>query len=595
MNGGTSGVTGTAGGNAMGGDASVVSVRDLRITFSEGTRTTHAVDGLSFDLAPGGGLGLVGESGSGKTVTALTLLGLHHDIGAQVSGEVDVTGVPVLTARNDALRKMRGAQAAMIFQDPLSALDPYYRVGDQISEIYRLHTGANRRAARERALDVLNQVHIPDPKRRVDAYPHELSGGMRQRALIAMALSCEPRLLVADEPTTALDVTVQAQILDLLAEIRATTGMALILVTHDLGVVAGSVDEVLVMSAGREVERGAVAEVLGAPTADYTRRLLAAVPRVDVAPVRVANRPTSEASTREAGGTGADGTGADGAGADGTGAAKDVVMSLRDLHRHFEARGATRRQHVVRAVDGVSLELYRGEVLGVVGESGSGKTTLSRMMVGLLRPTSGSVLLNGTDLARLSGRRLREHRREIAMVFQDPASSLNPRRSVGDSIAEPLRVRGAGAAECRTTVRDLLVRVGLHAERANAYPHEFSGGQRQRIGLARALATRPAVLVCDEPVSALDVTTQAQVLELIDELRTEFGFAVVFVSHDLAVVRQVSDRVAVMQRGQVVELADADVLYEDPRHPYTRDLLAAVPVLDPALARARREERRALA
>ncbi|MGW5359460.1 dipeptide ABC transporter ATP-binding protein [Actinopolymorpha pittospori] len=602
MNGGTSGVAGTAGGNATGGGASaapVVSVRDLRITFSEGTRTTHAVDGLSFDLAPGGGLGLVGESGSGKTVTALTLLGLHHDIGARVSGEVDVTGVPVLTARNDALRKMRGAQAAMIFQDPLSALDPYYRVGDQISEIYRLHTGANRRAARERAIDVLNQVHIPDPKRRVDAYPHELSGGMRQRALIAMALSCEPRLLVADEPTTALDVTVQAQILDLLAEIRATTGMALILVTHDLGVVAGSVDEVLVMSAGREVERGPVAEVLGAPTADYTRRLLAAVPRVDVAPERVAHRATPQASTREAGGTDADGAadgpGAGGTGAGGTGAEKDVVMSLRDLHRHFEARGATRRQHVVRAVDGVSLELYRGEVLGVVGESGSGKTTLSRMMVGLLRPTSGSVLLNGTDLARLSGRRLREHRREIAMVFQDPASSLNPRRTVGDSIAEPLRVRGAGAAECRTTVRDLLVRVGLHAERANAYPHEFSGGQRQRIGLARALATRPAVLVCDEPVSALDVTTQAQVLELIDELRTEFGFAVVFVSHDLAVVRQVSDRVAVMQRGQVVELADADVLYEDPRHPYTRDLLAAVPVLDPALARARREERRALA
>ncbi|GAA2757469.1 dipeptide ABC transporter ATP-binding protein [Actinopolymorpha rutila] len=571
----------------------VVSVRDLRIGFPGATAAGAplAVDGLSFDLPPGGGLGLVGESGSGKTVTALTLLGLHRGTDAQVSGEVEVAGVPVLSAPEEKVRRMRGAEVAMIFQDPLSAFDPYYRVGDQIGEVYRLHTGAGRRAARERAVEVLDRVHIPDPHRRVDAYPHELSGGMRQRALIAMALACEPRVLVADEPTTALDVTVQAQILDLLAELRADTGMALILVTHDLGVVAGSVDDVLVMSAGREVERGPTARVLGAPSAAYTRRLLAAVPRVDVAPDRARAGSTESGESGESAGasrvTAGEGE---------RDAADDVVMTLRGVHRDFPGRrGRAGRREVVHAVAGVDLDLRRGEVLGVVGESGSGKTTLARMMVGLLRPSAGDVLLGGTDLAKLSGRRLRERRREVAMVFQDPASSLNPRHTVGDSIAEPLRVRGARRSEIGATVADLLTRVGLDPHRAGDYPHEFSGGQRQRIGIARALGGRPSVLVCDEPVSALDVTTQAQVLELIDELRAEYGFAVVFVSHDLAVVRQVSDRVAVMRRGEVVELADAEVLYEDPRHEYTRALLAAVPVLDPELARVRRAERRQLA
>jgi peptide/nickel transport system ATP-binding protein len=538
--------------------APVVSVRDLRVEFPG----VVAVERLSFDLLPGRALGIVGESGSGKTATALALLGLHRGTSAEVSGEIDVADVPVLSAPIEDVRRLRGSKISMIFQDPLSALDPYFSVGDQIGEVFRLHTGASRRAARERAVAMLDRVHIPSASRRVDAYPHELSGGMRQRALIAMALVCGPQVLVADEPTTALDVTVQAQILDLLDELRTDLGMALVLVTHDLGVVAGSVDEVMVMESGLAVERGPVSSVLARPTEPYTRRLVAAVPRVDVA-----------RSAPPAGGS--------------------PVLSVVDVRRTFPApRRLFGRGSPVRAVDGVTLDVLRGESLGVVGESGSGKTTLARMLVGLLRPSAGQVLLDGVDLASLSGAALREKRRTVQMVFQDPASSLNPRRTVGDAIAEPLRVAGVSARSASSQVRELLHRVGLDPARSSAYPHEFSGGQRQRVGLARALAASPSVLVCDEPVSSLDVTTQAQVLELLEELRSELALTVVFVSHDLAVVRQVSDRIAVMRRGSVVELGPASSVYAAPSDPYTRELLNAVPVLDPALARQRRSERR---
>ncbi|MBM7787983.1 dipeptide ABC transporter ATP-binding protein [Tenggerimyces flavus] len=536
----------------------VVSVRDLRVEFPG----VVAVERLSFDLQPGAALGIVGESGSGKTATALALLGLHRGTSATVSGEIDVADVPVLSAPIEDIRKLRGSKISMIFQDPLSAFDPFFSVGNQIGEVFRLHTGASRRAARERAVAMLDRVRIPDAARRVDAYPHELSGGMRQRALIAMALACGPSVLVADEPTTALDVTVQAQILDLLDELRTDLGMALVLVTHDLGVVAGSVDEVLVMASGLAVERGPVSSVLSRPVEPYTRRLLAAVPRVDVPRAVVAS-----------GG--------------------EPVLSAVDVHRSFPSpRRLLGRGAPVRAVAGVSLDVRRGETLGVVGESGSGKTTLARMLVGLLRPSSGQVLLDGTDLASLSGAALRSRRRTVQMVFQDPASSLNPRRTVGDAIAEPLRVTGVSARAAAEQVRSLLHRVGLDPTRSEAYPHEFSGGQRQRVGLARALAASPSVLVCDEPVSSLDVTTQAQVLELLEELRAEFSLSVVFVSHDLAVVRQVSDRIAVMQRGVVVELGPSDAVYSAPADAYTRELLNAVPVLDPTLARQRRTERR---
>ncbi|MYV66148.1 dipeptide ABC transporter ATP-binding protein, partial [Streptomyces sp. SID2131] len=437
---------------------------------------------------------------------------------------------------------------------------PYYAVGDQIAEVYRIHAGGSRKAARARAVDVLDRVGIPDAARRSRSRPHEFSGGMRQRALIAMALACEPRLLVADEPTTALDVTVQAQILDLLHELRRETGTALLLVTHDVGVAAESVDEVLVMRDGREVERGPVAGLLGAPSEPYTRTLLSAVPRLD-GPVRT---PAGQVGQGE------------------------PLLEAVGLRREF-GRG----KRAVTAVDDVSLTVRAGETLGVVGESGSGKTTLGRMLVRLLDPTGGRLRYGGTEIGALPERELRPHRRELQMVFQDPVASLNPRRSVGESIADPLRAAGErDEKRIRDRVRELLDRVGLEPDRYDAYPHEFSGGQRQRVGIARALAAEPRIVVCDEPVSALDVTTQAQVTALLAELQAELGLGLVFIAHDLAVVRRVSDRVAVMRGGRIVEQGTVEEVYGTPRDPYTRELLAAVPSLDPVLAAARRERRR---
>ncbi|WP_405731499.1 dipeptide ABC transporter ATP-binding protein [Streptomyces sp. NBC_00028] len=523
---------------------SLVNVTDLTVEFG----SLRAVDGLSFRLAQGGALALVGESGSGKSTVAAALLGLHRGTGARVGGSIEVAGVDVEKASDEELRRLRGGKAAMVFQDPLSSLDPYYAIGDQIAEVYRVHTRVSRRAARARAIEVLDRVGIPDAAHRSRSRPHEFSGGMRQRALIAMALACEPALLIADEPTTALDVTVQAQILDLLHTLREETGMGLLLVTHDVGVAAESVDEVLVMRHGRAVEHGPVGTVLGQPGETYTRDLLAAVPRVD-APRTAVGKPG------------------------------EVVLEATGLRREF-GRG----KKAFTAVDDVSLTVRRGETLGVVGESGSGKTTLGRMLVGLLEPTAGEIKPGGGV------------RPDIQMVFQDPVSSLNPRRSVGESIADPLRARGERDEQrIRGRVTELLERVGLEGAHYDRYPHEFSGGQRQRVGIARALAADPRVIVCDEPVSALDVTTQAQVVALLGELQRELGLALVFVAHDLAVVRQVSDRVAVMRRGRIVESGPADEVYDNPQDPYTQQLLAAVPALDPDEATRRRAARRELA
>ncbi|MEV0023440.1 ABC transporter ATP-binding protein [Streptomyces atroolivaceus] len=539
----------------------LVQVEDLTIDFG----TVRAVDRLSFTLEAGAALGVVGESGSGKSASASALLGLHRGTGARVTGTVRVAGTDVGAADDAELRRLRGAKAAMVFQDPLSSLDPYYTVGDQIAEVYRVHNSVSRRAARARAVEVLDRVGIPDAARRARSRPHEFSGGMRQRALIAMALACEPRLIVADEPTTALDVTVQAQILDLLHDLRRETGMGLLLVTHDVGVAAESVDDVLVMQHGRAVERGPVAEVLGAPRQPYTRELLASVPRVDE---KRAGVPGPRTAT-EAG----------------------PLLEAVGLRREF-GRGAGR----VTAVDGVSLTVHAGETLGIVGESGSGKTTLGRMLVRLIDPTAGRLRYGGTDIGSLPERELRPFRRELQMVFQDPVASLNPRRSIGESVADPLRAAGeTDEARIRDRVRELLERVGLDAGRYERHPHEFSGGQRQRIGIARVLAAEPKLIVCDEPVSALDVTTQAQVISLLAELQRELGIGLVFIAHDLAVVRQVSDRVAVMRQGRIVEQGVADDVYGSPRDPYTRQLLAAVPALDPVRAAARRAARRELA
>ncbi|MET7544585.1 MULTISPECIES: ABC transporter ATP-binding protein [unclassified Streptomyces] len=559
---------------------SLVEVSDLTISF-DGADGVRAVDGLSFTLEEGAALGVVGESGSGKSASAYALLGLHRGTGATVGGSIRVAGVDVQAADDAELRALRGAKAAMVFQDPLSSLDPYYAIGDQIAEVYRVHTRASGRAARARAVDVLDRVGIPDAVRRSRSRPHEFSGGMRQRALIAMALACEPQLLIADEPTTALDVTVQAQILDLLHTLRRETGMGLLLVTHDVGVAAESVDEVLVMQSGREVERGPVAEVLGAPRQPYTRELLAAVPRVD------AKRPEPVPAARvaDAGGPGPD------AAVSRVTQAGEPLLEAVDLRREF-GRGGSR----ITAVDGVSLTVHPGETLGIVGESGSGKTTLGRMLVRLLDPTAGRLQYRGTEIGSLSDKALRPYRRELQMVFQDPVASLNPRRSIGESVADPLRAAGAlDDTRIRARVQELLERVGLDPDRYDRYPHEFSGGQRQRVGIARALAADPKLIVCDEPVSALDVTTQAQVTALLAELQRELGLGLVFIAHDLAVVRQVSDRVAVMRQGRIVEQGSVDEVYGAPQDPYTKQLLAAVPALDPALAAVRRTARKELA
>ncbi|MFE6779455.1 dipeptide ABC transporter ATP-binding protein [Streptomyces sp. NPDC057702] len=566
-------------------------------------RAVRAVDGLSFTLEPGAALGIVGESGSGKSTAAFTLLDLHRGTGAQVTGTVRIAGQDVLAASDADLRRIRGGVAAMVFQDPLSSLDPYLAIGDQIAEVYRVHhRGASRRAARARAVEVLDRVGIADAPRRARSRPHEFSGGMRQRALIAMALSLEPRLLIADEPTTALDVTVQAQILDLLAELRAETGMGMVLVTHDLGVAAASVDELLVMREGRAIEHGPVGTVLNAAREPYTRALLAAVPRLgqprgaapttppagEASPERAAGRdtghaaePTSAAEDVTGDGSAAPDPGevtrAEGVAQDG-GVPQDgePLLVATALRREF----GKRRARTV-AVDDVSLTLRAGQTLGVVGESGSGKTTLGRMLVRLLEPTGGELRYQGRDIGRLRERELRPFRSELQMVFQDPVSSLNPRRSIGESIADPLRAAGAlSSPEIVERVRGLLERVGLDPDWYHRYPHEFSGGQRQRVGIARALAPEPRLIVCDEPVSALDVTTQAQIVRLLGDLQRERDLALVFIAHDLAVVRQVSDRVAVMRGGRIVEEGATDTVYDHPRHPYTRSLLSAVPPLE---------------
>jgi peptide/nickel transport system ATP-binding protein len=541
----------------------LLAVEALRVAFATEGGSLQAVDGVSFELAPGEVLAIVGESGSGKSVTAQTLIGLTRSPNASIEGSVKLEGEELLGAEEETLRRVRGARIAMVFQDAMTSLNPVYRVGAQIVEAIRAHRPeVGRGEARELAVELLGSVGIPDADRRADDYPHEFSGGMRQRAMIAMALALEPEILIADEPTTALDVTVQAQILDLLARLNRERGLATILITHDFGVVAEVADRVLVMHEGRIVDRGDLEEVFYSARDPYTRKLLEAVLRLEGAPPV---RPRKE---------------------------EEPLLEVVDLVMRHPAKRATAidgEPDRVRGVDGVSLSVDRGETLGLVGESGSGKSTLCRAILQLLRPSAGSVRFEGEEIAGLSRRRMRPLRPRMQMIFQDANASLNPRKRIGQIVGEPLRLQGvASGAELRRQVHELLDRVGLRPEHYDRFPHEFSGGQRQRIGIARALAPRPQLVFADEPVSALDVSIRAQIVALLDELQEEFGLTYVFVAHDIGVVRHVSDRIAVMHEGRIVEQGPADRVCERPSDPYTKTLLAAVPVPDPREARARR-------
>ena len=566
----------------------VLEVDGLTVDFVTTDRVVHAVRDLSFAIGRGETIAVVGESGSGKSVTALSVMRLvEHGGGRIVRGNLRFArpgGTAVDLAKLDAatMRDIRGAEIAMIFQEPMTSLNPVFPVGEQIAESIRLHQGKNAGAARAEALRMLEQVRIPEARSVLDRYPHQLSGGMRQRVMIAMALSCRPALLIADEPTTALDVTIQAQILTLIRLLQDEMHMAVMYITHDMGVVAEVADRVVVMYRGEKVEEGAAEPIFKAPRHPYTRALLAAVPRLGA--LRGEDAPRKYGSTT-ANARASAATKRRDAGA--------PLLRVRRLTTRFDVKsgflGRVRRR--VHAVEQVSFDLAAGETLALVGESGCGKSTTGRSLLRLVDIAGGSIEFEGRDIAKLASDELRPVRRDIQMIFQDPFASLDPRLTVGFSIAEPLYVHGvASGREAEQRVAWLLEHVGLAGDHARRYPHEFSGGQRQRIAIARALALNPRIIVADEAVSALDVSIQAQIVNLLLDLQAELGVSYIFISHDMAVVERVSHRVAVMYLGQIVEIGPRRAIFEDPRHPYTRKLMAAVPVADPA----RRRRERAL-
>jgi len=571
--------------------ADLLSVSSLSVEFRTSERVVAAVREVSFTVGRGETIAIVGESGSGKSVTALSLMRLvEHGGGTITSGRLEFqrpAGGRTDLARASAatMRAIRGAEIAMVFQEPMTSLNPVYTVGEQIAESIRLHQGKDRAAARREALSMLDQVRIPEARQVLDRHPHQLSGGMRQRVMIAMALSCRPALLIADEPTTALDVTIQAQILELIRTLQDEMHMAVIFITHDMGVVAEVAERVVVMYQGTKVEDGSADAIFHSPRHPYTRALLAAVPKLGSMqgtdrPARFP-LPSSEADLPSPAPV-----------AKHAPAGAVPLLKVRSLKTRFDLAsgffGRVRRQ--VHAVEQVSFDLNQGETLALVGESGCGKSTTGRSLLRLVEIQGGSIELGGRDIARLPSDQVRPLRREIQMVFQDPYASLDPRLTVGFSIAEPLYIHGvAHGSEARDRVAWLLSHVGLAPEHAQRYPHEFSGGQRQRIAIARALALQPKIIIADEAVSALDVSIRAQIVNLMLDLQAEFGLAYLFISHDMAVVERVSHRVAVMYLGQIVEIGPRRAIFEDPRHPYTRKLLAAVPVADPARRRRKRE------
>jgi peptide/nickel transport system ATP-binding protein len=671
---------------------SLLEVTDLTVRFPSEAGPVAAVRGLSYQVRPGEVLGIVGESGSGKSVSSLAVMGLLP-AQAKITGSVRFQGAELLGRSDREMSRLRGSGISMVFQDPLSALTPVYTVGDQIAEAVRIHQDVTKKEAAARAVELLELVGIPNPAQRAGAFPHEFSGGMRQRAMIAMAMANDPDLIIADEPTTALDVTIQAQILEVLHTAREATGAAIIMITHDLGVIAGFADRVTVMYAGKPVETGAVDDVFYRPRMPYTLGLLGSIPRLDAAGQPGPDGATDRGGSGGEGGSG--GSGGEGGAGNEAGAAgpvesaagagraarvrlplvaiegsppslvdlppgcpfaprcpmvidlceetepeldlmlvsgsghaaachrareverqelsstevfptrpapespaaeiarerRPVVLEVRDMVKHYPlTRGAVLRRRIgtVFAVDGISLDIREGETLGLVGESGCGKTSTIMEILSLVRPTAGRIVVLGKDTATMKQQDRFAVRRDMQVVFQDPMASLDPRLPISDILAEPMRTHGVPAAERTRRIRELLTTVGLRPEHASRYPHEFSGGQRQRIGIARALALRPRILVLDEPVSALDVSIRAGVINLLERLRAELGLAYLFVAHDLSVVRHIADRVAVMYLGRIAEIGDVDEVFNAPAHPYSQALLSAVPLPDPQKERARR-------
>jgi peptide/nickel transport system ATP-binding protein len=548
-------------------DAPILDVSGLNVDFwVDGTWYPAAID-LNYDVKAGEILAIVGESGSGKSSSSMALLGLTPSNG-RVSGSAKLSGRELIGISASALRRVRGKEIAVIFQEPMTALNPVYTIGFQIVETLRTHFEMAPTDAKTRAIELLAMVEMPSPETTFDKYPHQLSGGQRQRAMIAMAVSCDPQLLIADEPTTALDVTVQAEILDLLRNLRHRLNSAIVLITHDMGVVADLADKVIVMKDGVIVEGDSVQKIFTDPQQPYTKQLLASVPHLGLGEAAEVADVVASVERRE------------------------PALAFRGVAIDYPKRG---RVPAFRAVENVDLEIYPGEVVGLVGESGSGKTTIGRASVGLLPIAAGELLLAGRNIASLSARELRAARKDIGIVFQDPGSSLNPRFPIGQSIGEPLLLSGGvKGSELDRRVETLLDQVELPRSFRNRYPHELSGGQRQRVGIARALALRPKLLVADEPTSALDVSVQARFLVLLQELQREMGFACLFISHDLAVVDQLAHRIVVMHRGQIVEQGSSDQILRAPKQAYTQRLLAAVPLPDPVKQRERREVRRAL-
>lgn len=549
--------------------SSLIEVRDLRVAFHMGAERFEAVRGISFDIPANTTVALVGESGSGKSVSAMSIVRLlpeNAEVGAD--SRILYNGTDLLKLPQEAMRRLRGKDISVVFQEPMSSLNPVFPVGEQIAEVLRIHAGMTPRQARQRALELLEEVGIPEPRARLDSYPHELSGGQQQRVMIAIAIACEPKLLIADEPTTALDVTVQRQVVDLLARLQERHKMSVLFISHDLGLVGEIARNVIVMRNGQVREAGPVAEIFSAPKDAYTKALLACRPPLDAKPRRLpviddimGNKPVSGEQRRSVPPFG------------------PALIEVTGLRKEYRLKDGLFRHKTIDAVKLADFTLRKGRTLGVVGESGSGKTTIGMMLTRLTDATGGTIMFEGTDLATLGAASMRPYRRRIQIIFQNPYASLNPRFTVGQILMEPMRIHGIGADEDARARLALgwLEKVGLPAAAFGKYPHEFSGGQRQRIAIARCLTMQPEIIVCDESVSALDVSVQATVLNLLLDLQEEFGLTYVFISHDLAVVKYMADDILVMNKGEIVERGSADEIYANPRHPYTQQLLAAIP------------------